>query len=335
MSSLEDRAVHSIVFVDPQVGIDLEQAWLALDTIRSSPRCQRPLKRLVLTSSYSRKAVTSWDALIPFLNGCFERGELNIKIFSNLAGLSRETATFLLEHGVYLAGEWGAPDFTAIGLAIEAAHEGEELANAMLAGLDLAMEVGALNAIEYQINADNVGYADSFIRACTERGVEYHFEMQERPCRSDKPYSEEQRDAYRASQPTKERLLEIVEAIAEHEGLNSDQLIPPFFSLGSDAGACEYIRGGIFLRSNGRGGLRQTVCLSNWARVSDDFLGEEHPVENAVHHELVEPNWNTNPELMQGKCQSCDLWRRCLGGCRAMAYVATGSAFAPDPNCWK
>ena len=38
-------------------------------------------------------------------------------------------------------------------------------------------------------------------------------------------------------------------------------------------------------------------------------------------------------ENLEGKCLTCPVRGFCLGGCRARAYLATGSFFKPDPLC--
>ncbi|MEM1659292.1 MAG: radical SAM protein [Candidatus Jordarchaeales archaeon] len=37
--------------------------------------------------------------------------------------------------------------------------------------------------------------------------------------------------------------------------------------------------------------------------------------------------------MLEGKCSSCPIRETCLGGCRARAYIETGSFFKPDPLC--
>ena len=35
-----------------------------------------------------------------------------------------------------------------------------------------------------------------------------------------------------------------------------------------------------------------------------------------------------------GKCDGCDSYEDCLGGCSARAFAMTGSFDSPDPHCW-
>ncbi|MCL5743918.1 MAG: SPASM domain-containing protein, partial [Acidobacteria bacterium] len=35
-----------------------------------------------------------------------------------------------------------------------------------------------------------------------------------------------------------------------------------------------------------------------------------------------------------GRCAGCPAFRMCGGGCRAVVYVMSGDANAPDPFCW-
>ncbi|MDP9749873.1 MULTISPECIES: radical SAM/SPASM domain-containing protein [Thermoanaerobacter] len=44
--------------------------------------------------------------------------------------------------------------------------------------------------------------------------------------------------------------------------------------------------------------------------------------------------WRQVPQL-KGKCNSCDIFNECRGGCRASAYLITGDINASDPLCWR
>jgi len=60
--------------------------------------------------------------------------------------------------------------------------------------------------------------------------------------------------------------------------------------------------------------------------LTQDFaeLWHESPVLKAMRHKEA-----------QGKCQSCNAFGDCLGGCTARAFATTGDFNQPDPHCWK
>ncbi len=52
--------------------------------------------------------------------------------------------------------------------------------------------------------------------------------------------------------------------------------------------------------------------------------------------------WYNSPTLnkmrnkeAKGKCQGCNVYEDCLGGCTARAFATTGDLSDPDPHCWK
>ncbi|NIQ97833.1 MAG: GeoRSP system radical SAM/SPASM protein [Desulfuromonadales bacterium] len=52
--------------------------------------------------------------------------------------------------------------------------------------------------------------------------------------------------------------------------------------------------------------------------------------------------WYDSPVLQKmrsktakGKCQGCDAFESCLGGCTARSFATTGEFDEPDPHCWK
>jgi len=60
--------------------------------------------------------------------------------------------------------------------------------------------------------------------------------------------------------------------------------------------------------------------------LTQDFadLWHDSPVLKAMRHKEA-----------QGKCQSCNAFGDCLGGCTARAFATTGDFNQPDPHCWK
>lgn len=325
--------IHTIVFVNPQLGLKAAVAIAALKAVTKSPNAVFPLKRIVMTSQ-AETATTDWSDLQPFISHCLENGQTNIRVFSSLIGLKSETAEFLAARNIYLAGEWSSSSFGKEGLHHQSEQFGHETALSMLDGIEIGLRTGALKALEFQVTRDNIQHADSFIDACDIVGIEPHFEMQERPCKFDGALDGEVRPVYLRSLPDQADLRKLAERIARWRGESLENLVPPFFQRGGPNGACEYIRGGVFLRPDDFGNLRQTVCLSNWSTVSPSFLSEPDPVDNALRHPLIRGNLDIQQTEMKGKCNTCGLWSNCRGGCRSMSYLATGLRFEPDPNCW-
>jgi radical SAM protein with 4Fe4S-binding SPASM domain len=90
-----------------------------------------------------------------------------------------------------------------------------------------------------------------------------------------------------------------------------------------------------------------TSCAESTLRIGSNgnitpctFLGKL-VIGNALHDDL-NSLWNNNATLENirnrkpsGKCEKCNVWNICTGGCFASAYLNFGQFGAPDPQCWK
>ncbi|MDP3093746.1 MAG: hypothetical protein Q8N16_03195 [bacterium] len=325
--------IDVVVLVDPVGGITHDQAREVVRAVLKYNNDEsRPLSRLTLTGQET--TTTQWPDLLPFLDWAriIRQGD-GLRIFGNLIGMTPETARVIAELKVRMYGEWFGPSLDEVGVqAMVNQGTAYDEATAMLAGIKTALATGALIGLEFQVNRQNISYVEDFLRLCQELGIEGHLEMQE--TQFSKPRNLAVAKMYRQSLPPKEQLRRICEIVAAQADVSPDNLVSPFFTCGSQDGACNYFYRGLFIRPNGRGGLRQTVCLSELTVIDDNFKPSWAQIGHSLRNPVLALR-NIAQEQMEGGCRTCSVWSQCLGGCRAMAYLASGSRFAPDPNCWK
>jgi|GEM_PF-1637825 len=344
----KDNRIGVLMFVDPALGISLNQAQATLEAVLkfndrlakvlADPSVGAPLSRLGFSAQKS--TTTRWPFLTEFMAHANRRCQPPVHIYGNLRGLDRLTALDIKAAGGCLYGEWFAPSLDGRGVDIMK-EQGIETTEAeeMLAGISLSLEAGALTGLEFQINKRNVGYVRDFIQFCLRLGIEPHLEMQEvsfyRDSRPDILIS--LRKAYRDNLPSPEEIRRVAELVAELEKQPADKLLSPFFDCGGRFGACNYwFENGLFVRPSMAGGLYRTVCLSDRTIIEPDFTPTvaslikqaRHP----RHHLLKGRQVN---RLLDAECSACGLLSQCRGGCRAMSYLAFGNEGSGDPNCWR
>ncbi|MDB9823499.1 SPASM domain-containing protein, partial [Deltaproteobacteria bacterium] len=93
---------------------------------------------------------------------------------------------------------------------------------------------------------------------------------------------------------------------------------------------CEGGRNSLTISVDGR--VTPCVCFES----EDFYFGD-------IKSETLLDLWNAEflgyfrGEHKHGRCDSCDIWSDCLGGCKAMALLETGRIDSSDPSCvfWK
>lgn len=328
---IETDRIKVVVLADALLSITLKQAQDAIKAVLAYNGDAQLLDRLTLTGQES--TTTQWLHLLPFLDWVMAIGQDHgLRIFGNLVGVTQELVRAIAERKVKMYGEWFGPSLdkkSVIAMVQQGTNQRD--AELMLEGIKIAHREGALTGLEFQINRQNIGHIEPFLRLCQKLGIEGHLEMQETPFVE--PRDVQLASRYRANRPATDQFREVAALVAKLTGDVVENLVPPFLCPGGCDGACNYFRRGVFLWPNGQGGLQQTVCLSDKTIVDSDW---QPNLERIGSNQRRLREWRFIPQArMEGKCQICDVWQSCLGGCRAMAYLASGSRFAPDPNCWK
>lgn len=332
MNSLDRIGV--LVLVDPALGITIENAKMALDTVMEFNGDGLPLSRICITAQTT--TTTVWPELLDFIKyAAVEKKQKSaVRVFSNLQGMTKQMAKEIRRLGALLFGEWSAPRLDQRGIKIMAQQGiSETKAEAMLEGILNSLEAEALTGIEFQINKNNFQYVGEFVRSCHELGVEAHLEMQEIKFTRGQNDLVGLRQKYLDLLPPKNELCRIARLTGENIPLS------PFFCSGIGGlqyGVCNYWFGnGLFIRPNGRGGLLRTACLSDATPIDADFVPTVERLRRNLDHPLVTMRKSLCQADMAGtKCANCSFWGDCRGGCRAMAFLASNNDFSPDPNCW-
>lgn len=323
-----------LVLVDPVLGITIENAKAALDAVIEFNGDGLPLSRVCITAQTT--TATLWPELLAFIQyAAVEKKQKSaVRVFSDLQGMTKKMAKEIRSLGTLLFGEWLAPSLDQKGIKIMA-QQGvpETMAEAMLKGIENSLKAEALTGIEFQINKNNLQYVGEFIKSCDKLEIEAHLEMQEvRFDRGQKDLADLRR-SYLGLLPPKSELLQIAQMTGENIPLS------PFFCSGIGGlqyGVCNYwFENGVFIRSNGRGGLLRTACLSDATPIDFDFVPTVERLRRNLDRPLVAMRKSLCQSDMDGtKCASCSFWGYCRGGCRAMAFLASNDDFFSDPNCW-
>lgn len=328
------------MLADPLLGITLKQAKQTLDAVLDFNADGKVLGRAGLTGQKS--TTTQWPDLLEYIfYAAITRQQGSaVRIYGDLQGMTQSMATEIHNMNAWLFGEWFGPslDETGINAMVTQGYLREE-AEAMLEGIQNALTTKALTGIEFQINRGNIQYLEPFIRLCVELGIEPHLEMQEMQfCRGDDLTQLRQR--YQDNLSSQEQLQRIARIMVGITNEPLDQILSPFFCPGNGGpqyGQCNYwFENGLFVWPNGRGGLLRTACLSDKTVIDPNFEPSVARLTQHLNHPLIAMRKNLQQLNMTGtKCSNCTLWLTCRGGCRAMAYLASGNDFSPDPNCWK
>lgn len=320
--------VEVLVFVDPALGIKLGQVLEVISAVKKFNHDELPLHRLTLTST--RSTTTAWQELLPFLDApVVQKQRECLRIFDNLLGLSKNLALELKQRGIKMFGEWHAADLSEQSLC-SMRNQGYDPTEtqAMLTGIHVALNNDILQGLEFQITNANIDEAAVFLEFCRQLNIEGHLEVKEVSFQSGVALPR-----YIPLQADKVREL-VCHPLIKALGSNP---VPPFFcpGLSDPRGSCPYFYRGLFLWPDGNGGLYQTVCLSDQTIVGPTpFVPASNRIAESM--KLLAPQRNVRRDQMNGHCRDCEQWQNCLGGCRAMAYLASeGDYFAPDPNCWK
>lgn len=320
--------IEVLVFVDPGLGISCKQALAVLRTVMEFNGEILPLYRLTLTST--RSTTTAWSDLMPFIDApAMHMHRKGLRIFGNLVGLTKSMAQDLKQRDILVFGEWHGPDLSKTGYdSMLKQGFAEDETRAMRDGILVALENGVLQGIEFQVTRENILHAKKFLEFCHSLNVEGHLEIKETPFQAN--------GIWPAYNPLP---VEDTRQLLKHPLLKAlgENPVPPFFCPGSanPRGSCPYFYRGLFLWPDGNGGLYQTVCLSDQTIVGrTPFVPSAENIAQAM--EILAPLRNVDQGQMEGACQRCEQWNNCLGGCRAMARLASrGDQFAPDPNCWR
>lgn len=331
MNSLDRIGV--LVLVDPALGITSENAKTALDACLEFNGDGLPLNRVCITGQITTP--TLWPSLLDFIQyAAMEKKQgAAVRIFSDLRHMTKELAREIRDAGALLFGEWSAPWFDQRGIKIMK-EQGILRAEARLKGIENCLKAKALAGVEFQINRNNFQHVEEFIKSCQELKIEAHLEMQEVGFnrRRGKDLLERRRQ-YLNLLPSKSELRRLAKLTGASAPLS------PFFCSGKGGlqyGVCNYwFENGVFIKANGRGGLERTACLSDITPIDSNFIPTVGRLRRNMKHPLVAMRKSLcQSDMVSSKCSQCFFWSCCRGGCRAMAFLASGNDFSPDPNCW-
>ncbi|MBI2459372.1 MAG: hypothetical protein HYV53_02340 [Parcubacteria group bacterium] len=321
-----------LVLVDPGLGITIKDAKAALDACLEFNGDGLPLSRICVTAQATTN--TRWPELLDFIQyAAVERKQKSaVRVFSDLQGMTEDKAREIRNLGALLFGEWFAPSLDQRGIKAMV-QQGISTAGDMLEGIKNSLKAKALTGIEFQINKNNFQYVGEFIKSCNQLEIEPHLEMQEVKFSREQKNLADWRREYLDLLPPKSELQKIARLTGENIPLS------PFFCSGNNGlqyGVCNYwFENGVFIRSNGRGGLLRTACLSDTTPVDSDFVPTTERLRRNLAHPLLAMRKSLRQKDMAGtKCAPCSFWDYCRGGCRAMAFLAANNDFSPDPNCW-
>ncbi len=328
------------MLADPVLGISLEQAKQALDAVLAFNEDGLYLGRAGMTGQCS--TTTKWQWLLEYIHyAVVERGQGSaVHIYGDLQGMTQSLARDIREMGVRIFGEWFGPSLDETGVrAMMSQGSSRDKAEAMLEGIQNALAVKALTGIEFQINRWNIEYLEPFVQLCLRLGVDPHLEMQEMQFERGGDLVGLRR-VYQERLPSQEQLRQAARMVADLTGQGVDEVLSPFFCLGNSGlqyGQCNYwFENGLFVWPDGKGGLVRTACLSDKTIIDPRFEPSVRRLEEHLGHPLVAMRRSFKQgDMAETKCATCQWWGVCRSGCRAMAFLASGSDFAPDPNCWK
>lgn len=322
------------MLVDPALGITIEDAEAALNAVMEFNHDDLPLSRVCITGQET--TTTLWPELLDFIQyAAVEKKQKSVvRVFSDLQGMTKRLAREIRSLGALLFGELSAPSLDQTGIKImEQQGMPTAKAEAMLKGIKNSLKAKALTGIEFQINENNFQHVGKFIKSCDQLGIEAHLEMQEVKFGREQKDLADLRRSYLGLLPPKSELRKIARLTGKNIPLS------PFFCSGIGGlryGVCNYwFENGLFIRSNGRGGLLRTACLSDATPIDADFIPTVERLRRNLDHPLVAMRKSLKQADMVGtKCEICSFWGYCRGGCRAMAFLASNKDFSPDPNCW-
>ena len=111
-----------------------------------------------------------------------------------------------------------------------------------------------------------------------------------------------------------------------------DHSMAVFLGKKKNAGGCELGLKCLCIKSNGDvlGCPFFPIVLGNVRKESLVKIWTDSPILKEIRDDVV-------PERLTGKCVTCpkDIKQECRGGCKALAYEATGNIRSPDPRCWR
>jgi len=342
----EVNRIGVLMFVDPTLGITLEQAEKTLSAVidfnsrqikyaAGSKNIAAPqtLSRLGFTGQKS--TATNWEFLLEFMAYASQQGQPPVHIYSDLKELVDDGAMAIRDARGRLYGEWFAPSLDSRGIEIMVGQGFKrEEAEKILAGILVALETGALTGLEFQINKRNIGYVEDFIKTCRQLGIEPHLEMQEIQFSRNQDNLATLRNLYRNNLPSRAEILKVANFVAQSTHSSATNLLSPFFDYGGPHGVCNYwFENGLFIRPQSNGDLYRTVCLSDQTIIDSDFKPTVLNLIKNLEHPLMKSRQSDRDNIPA--CQGCKLLLNCRGGCRAMAYLFSGDDSSPDPNCWR
>lgn len=342
----EVNRIGVLMFVDPDLGITLEQAKKTLSAVigfntrnmeyaanSKNSTAPQTLSRLGFTGQKS--TATKWKFLLEFMAYASQLEQPPVHIYGDLKDLTASQARDIKEAGGRLYGEWFAPalDSRGIGIMIGQGSERREVEK-MLAGISVALKTGALTGLEFQTNKRNIGYVGDFIKTCRQLGIEAHLEMQEIQFSRNQDDLATIRNLYRDNLPSRAEIRAVADLVARSKHSPASDLLSPFFDYGGPQGICNYwFENGLFIRPKPGGGLYRTACLSDQTVIDHDFRPTVRNLINNSEHPLFQREQSDHEDIPG--CRGCGLLPNCRGGCRAMAYLLSGNDWSPDPNCWR
>jgi len=226
--------------------------------------------------------------------------------------------------------------FSSVGVSIDAhqAAQHDDFRNCpgsferAVAALDHLRNAGVRSTMSTVISRLNFQHLDKILDLARDHGVEqvylHNFKCSGRGFKNRQELdlsAEEWREFYVEALAVKERTEDLKisfddPVIASLPGYNEQALVK-----GSTCGKLS-----LHLRPNGDITPCGFIPVTVGNILTQDFsdLWHDSPVLKAMRNKEA-----------QGKCQSCNAFGDCLGGCTARAFATTGDFNQPDPHCWK
>jgi radical SAM protein with 4Fe4S-binding SPASM domain len=294
--------------------MSLDQAVRVLDLCRDY--CGRELETMDILGGEP----LLWPYLKEYVEVLLKRG-IKPWIFSNMLGITDETAKWLFERQVHVTGKLNINPEDESQFALQAQMIGcnVQLAKEMIKAIDVFLDAG-YRAPQFRlqnlVRRLNIDFVPEYYRWCLRRNIETDLELMG----SGEPIGSE----YWLVAPRPQQIAEMIERIQEVRqefGLEPAEVLMPHVF-----GSCPFYDRGLYFAADGkiRACSNSTV---NLASMSDD-----QPIARAYESELICHRLNLAQAKVGEPCRSCDKWEKCRGGCRATAE-GFGGPYAGYPLC--